>query len=515
MADHTLYDRHGMPIKTEPKALEKETDFTNVGRFSRSFDDSIASGLRPRNVPRILKAAADGDMFDFLTLAEEMEEREPHYASVLGTRKRAVSSIDMTVDAASDSDGDNTIAAAVKELVEQPDFIDMLDDALDGIGKGYAVIEMMWDTRSPVWMPRDFVWQDPRLFQFDRQKRRTLEIRQEGNKDGLPLTPAKFITHMPKLKSGKPVRAGLARVAVWSFVLKSYTLKDWAQFCEVFGMPLRVGKYHANASDEDKRKLMRAVLSIASDAAGIIPQGMDIEFIQNGARGGDSVFGHLAKFLDEQVSKIVLGQTMTADSGSSRAQAEVHNEVRLDVKAADARQLEASLNKDVIRPFVDVNFGRQERYPAVRLPVQEPEDLERLANVLAKLVPLGLRVSSAEVRDRAGFSDPDEDAEILGAPVQDTEGSDTDPAKNRRKASNSAQTANDLLDEIGADELSQWETQMDPLLQPVRDLVNGAGSLEEILTGLEDLTDKMDDSELARGINRARLKARGVGDVMD
>lgn len=515
MADHVFYDRHGLPIKAEPKALSKETDFTSVGRFSRSFDESIASGLRPRNVPRILKAANDGDMFDFLTLAEEMEEREPHYGSVLGTRKRAVSSIDMTVDAASEAEADKTIAEAVKMLVEQPDFIDMLDDALDGLGKGYAVVEMMWDTKSPVWMPRDFVWQDPRLFQFDKQKKRTLEIRQEGNKDGLPLAPAKFITHMPKLKSGKPVRAGLARVAVWSFVLKSYTIKDWAQFCEVFGMPLRVGKYHANASDDDKRKLMRAVMSIASDAAGIIPQGMDIEFIQNGARGGDSVFGHLAKFLDEQVSKIILGQTMTTDNGSSKAQAEVHNEVRLDVKAADARQLEAALNKDVIRPFVDVNFGQQKRYPAVRLPVQEPEDLERLANVLHKLVPLGLRVSAAEVRDRAGFSDPDEEAEILGAPAESGADEDTGNARNRRKATNNVHAADDLLEEIGADELSQWETQMDPLLQPVRDLVNGAGSFEEILTGLEGLTADMDETALARGLNRARLKARGVGDAMD
>ena len=515
MADHVFYDHHGYPVKTSAKSLAEETDFLSVSRFSRRFDDSIASGLRPRAVPRILKAANEGDMFDFLTLAEEMEEREPHYGSVLGTRKRAVSSIDITVDAAGESDQDKMIAGAVKELVDQPDFIDMLDDALDGLGKGYAVVEMVWDTLSPIWMPRDFIWQDPRLFQFDKQKKRRLEIRQENERDGLPLSHGKFITHMPKLKSGKPVRAGLARVAVWSFILKSYTLKDWAQFCEVFGMPLRVGKFHPNASEEDKRKLMRALLSIASDAAGIIPQGMEIEFIQSTARGGDSVFGHLAKFLDEQVSKAVLGQTMTADSGSSRAQAEVHNDVRLDVKAADARQLEAALNKDVIRPFVDVNFGRQKRYPAVRLPVQEPEDLERLANVLSKLVPLGLRVSSAEVRDRAGYSEPDEDAEILGAPAQDETGTDKNAAQNRRKAVNSGQSADDLIEEIGADELAQWEPQMDPLLKPVRDLVNGADSLEEILIGLEGLTDKMDETALAQAVNRARLKARGVGDAAD
>ncbi|MBD8890909.1 DUF935 domain-containing protein [Roseibium litorale] len=507
MAEHVFYDRHGLPMKTSAKTLASETDFTSVGRFSRSFDESVASGLRPKAVPGILKAAAEGDMFDFLTIAEEMEEREPHYGSVLGTRKRAVSSIDMTIEAASTNDKDQTIAKACAELINQPDFIDMLDDALDGLGKGYAAVEMMWDTKSPIWMPRDFVWQDPRLFQFDKDHRRKLKIREEGNPVGLPLSPGKFVTHMPKLKSGKPVRSGLARVAIWSFILKSYTIKDWAQFCEVFGMPLRVGKYHPNASEDEKRKLMRAVLQIASDAAGIVPQGMDIEFIETSARGGDAVFGHFAKYLDEQVSKIVLGQTMTTDSGSSRAQAEVHNEVRLDIKAADARQLEATLNKDIIRPFVDVNFGRQERYPTVKLPVQEPEDLERLANVLERLVPLGLTVAVADVRDRVGFSDPPEGAEVLQAPAASR------PAANRRKAVNTTETADDLLDEIGQDELAQWERQMDPIVKPIRDLVNGAGSLGEILEGLNQLAGNMDESELARGINRARLKARGVGDV--
>lgn len=512
MADkaHVFYDAQGNPLKANPKTLASEGEVSRVGRMSRTFDDTIASGLTPRKVPRILKAAAEGDMFDFLTLAEEMEEREPHYMSVLGTRKRAVSSINMTIEAASDADGDQTIAAACRELIEQPDFIDMIDDAMDGLGKGFSVIEMIWDTKSPVWMPRDFIWQDPRLFQFDKAKHRQLNIRVEGNEAGISLQHGKYVTHLPKLKSGKPQRAGLARVAIWSFILKSYTLKDWAAFCEVFGMPLRVGKYHPSASDDEKRKLMRAVLSIASDAAGIIPQGMDIEFIETSARGGDAVFGHFAKYLDEQVSKLVLGQTMTTDSGSSRAQAEVHNEVRLDIKQADARQLEAALNKDIIRPFVDLNFGRQKRYPEVTLPVTEPEDLERMAAVLDKLVPLGLKVAAGEVRDRVGFSDPPEGAEVLQATPTPKK------AENRRRARNaSGETADELIEQIGADELADWETQMDPLVQPVRDLVNGASSFEEILEGLSGLAGQMDDSVLARGINRARLKSRGVGDVKD
>ncbi|MBB9266532.1 DUF935 family protein, partial [Escherichia coli] len=43
---------------------------------------SIASGLNPGRLAGILRNAADGTTRDFFILAEEMEERDLHYASV-------------------------------------------------------------------------------------------------------------------------------------------------------------------------------------------------------------------------------------------------------------------------------------------------------------------------------------------------------------------------------------------------------------------------------------------------
>lgn len=73
---------------------------------------------------------------------------------------------------------------------------------------------------------------------------------------------------------------------------------------------------------------------------------MKIEFeeIANAA-GGAELFERLAEWLDKQISKAVLGQTMTTDDGSSQSQANVHNEVRMDILRADAKQLAATLNR--------------------------------------------------------------------------------------------------------------------------------------------------------------------------
>ena len=143
-------------------------------------------------------------------------------------------------------------------------------------------------------------------------------------------------------------------------------------------MPLRIGRYSEGAREEHKQLLKAAVAGLGSDAAAILPESMRIEFEQVGNVGGaKDLFLHLAEWLDRQTSKAVLGQTMTTDDGSSQSQANIHNEVRLDILKSDARQLEVTLNRDLIKPFIDLNFGPQAVYPRLVLHVDvETEDLK-------------------------------------------------------------------------------------------------------------------------------------------
>ena len=61
----------------------------------------VATGLTPRGLARLLRDANDGDHTAYLTLAEEMEERDPHYAAVLGTHKQTISGLPVVVESAS------------------------------------------------------------------------------------------------------------------------------------------------------------------------------------------------------------------------------------------------------------------------------------------------------------------------------------------------------------------------------------------------------------------------------
>lgn len=558
MADSTILDHNGQPFKktelSKQIAAPSMTGIRNIWNFGAQ-----AEWLSPERLAQILRDAAEGDADAYLTLAEEIEERDPHYGSVLGTRKRAVSGLPTMVEAATDDKKDQDIADAVRVLIRRPEFHDMADDLLDALGKGFSVVEMNWDTKRTTWEPRTrneritdndgkSEWQevegyehrDPRFFQFDRITGKQLRIKDEANMlDGLPLPPHKFIVHKPRLKTGLPIRGGLARLVAVSYMCKSYTVTDWLAFAEVFGMPLRVGRYNPNATPADINTLINAIANIGTDAAAAIPDTMRIDFESPGnVSGGADVFKNLAEWLDKQVSKAVLGQTASTEGTPGKlGNDDAQDDVRTDILRADARQLSNTINKHLVRSFVDLNFGPQEHYPRVEFQVIEPEDTAALTAALKELVPLGLKVEASVIRDKLGLPDPEPGAELLGAQQQTPAPTPTPtpaPALNQQHhgchcahctgtatAINRQQPdqAEQVLDELEQDGLANWQQQIDPVLQPIRDLLESADSAEAFAEGLQDLIDEMDtnavESELVSKLAVQMFLASGVGDGAD
>ncbi|UNE53518.1 DUF935 domain-containing protein [Bartonella machadoae] len=528
-----LVDQWGRALKV--KGLEREVAAPTIGGVRDVWSQTLVSGLTPLQLADILQQAAQGTPEQFFQLADEMEERDLHYRAVLGMRKNALTGVEPGVIAASESALDKKIADAVYEVIRAPTFVDdYVTDLLDALGKGYAVVETLWDKSATAWWPVAWKWRDQRFFQLDRRDGFHLRLKEEdGSQDGSELPAYKFSIHRPKLKSGLPIRTGLARLAAWAFLFKSYTLKDWMAFLEIYGMPLRLGKYGASSSHEERRVLIQAVRDLSSDAAAIIPKEMEIEFIEAAGGSGNAVFAAKAEYLDRQISKGVLGQTMTTDDGSSFSQARIHENVRHDIARADARQLALTANRDLIVPFVDINFGRQERYPIVYWPISENEDIKALSDALAKLVPLGLHVGAQEVRNKIGFSQPTKEEDILKSPdhvigdearqeggeeskgtsvCADCGGSfDVSLTREHKSGGEQGGDHHDELDQLSEEALSDWEEDLEPLLKPFKKLVEQAKSYEDILKGLDELLGEMNHHALAARLAKVQMIARGLG----
>ena len=204
-----------------------------------------------------------------------------------------------------------------------------------------------------------------------------------------------------------------------------------------------------------------------------------------------------------------------------RDRATVHNDVREDIQRADARHLGVSLNRDLVKPFIDLNYGVQRRYPNVRIHVPEPEDLKQLVAALKDLVPLGLKVESSVISDKLGLPDPAKDADILMpeqqvlSTVQSASNQSLKTAQNRESVVNESEPDFDAIAEAEDD----WEVQLAPLIDPIERLAQRVteegGNEEDFLARLGEVLDEMDETELVRRLASSTFKARGLGDARD
>jgi phage gp29-like protein len=523
-----LVDPQGNPIQTEDLTTEHAAPSV-FGLRQAWFESGISAGLTPARMAAILRDAAMGNSHDYLTLAEDMEERDLHYAGVLGVRKRAVMTLPITVEAATDDKQDIALAEDIRQLIKKPSFRHLLRDLLDGLGKGYSVCEINWQTTASKWTPKHYHWRDPRYFIYAQNNPQDLRIRDEKDMFGIAIPAYKFIIHTPRLKTGIPIRGGLARLAAISYMCKAYTIKDWLTFAEIYGVPMRLGKYGSGANKDDIAILKRAVFSLGTDAAAVIPESMQIEFqnVVNATSNGD-LFKNLAEWLDKQLSKAILGQTATTEGttgklGNDKAQ----QEVREDIRDSDAFELATTINRDLIKPYIDLNYGVQENYPQLTIRKQDSTDLESLAKNLSVLVPLGLRVSESEVRDKFGLSDPKPDEIILGQQPDQTATNGqkaTTPAHMQgcgcgcqSKAINSEQapepTATTHI-------LERLQTVMNPLqtsfIDQIRELVNNVTDFEDLQVKLLQMA-QQDISQQADMLAKAMTLAELVGrtDIID
>lgn len=557
-----LVDHLGRPLKASKRLTETVAGATIAGVRS-VLSGHPEAGLEPRRLNQLMRAAESGDAVSYLELAEAMEEKDLHYLSVLQTRKRAVSQLPITVEAADESADAEGDAELVRAWLKRDQLEDELFDILDAIGKGYSVVEIVWETTASLWSPRRLIWRDPRWFRFDRVDGETLRLVGDNGLDE-ELEPFKYLVHVHKAKSGLAIRGGLARAAAWAYLFKNYAVKDWVGFAEIYGLPFRLGRYDAAATETDKRQLLEALAQMGADAAGIIPKTTEVEFVDGkGGSADGALFRGLAEYMDQQVSKAVLGQTATTDAvatGLGGGLGQVHNDVRGDIERADAKLLAATLNQQLVQPMVMLNRGVRSAYPRLVIGREESVDAKAAMEVAGALIDRGLEVPASWGRKlirapepKAGepllkpaaapslpgpAAEPPETPETAGdgSPAPETRSDPKRPprplleplkrgsggeaeATADRTAVNAAEppAAPDAIDRfIGAQldaEDGGWEALMAPVVEPLRDLMAEARDLEDARDRLIGLLDAMDGERLAELLARAGFNARLAGEA--
>jgi len=312
------------------------------------------------------------------------------------------------------------------------------------------------------------------------------------------------------------------------YLFKNYGIKDWVAFSEIFGMPLRLGKYDSGANQSDKDALVAAIQSLGSDAAGIISSSTEIEFVQAlNSAGTDSLYEALADFCDRQVSKAVLGQTATQEGTPGKlGNEDAQDRVRRDLVRADCQALEKTVRQQLIRPLVGYNFGWDKPLPWFKILFEPPEDLAQLSKVYKNIRGIGQPMSVEHVADRFKIPLPKDGETLLGDMRPEPSDKNTPLAarlypqghfsderalviaSGKKMDSGANLDAADLLaDSLGRDTLPSTDAMMAVLKR----LVEESASLEELRDSLIDRFDEMDPAEQGALIARALLIAEASG----
>ena len=184
------------------------------------------------------------------------------------------------------------------------------------------------------------------------------------------------------LEAGKPRDLGLFLKCSTNALSKKNMLAFWDGFGEIFGMPIRIAKTTSqNPKDIDKVEDM--LRSMGAAFWGVFQEGTEIDIKESSRGDAYNVYDRRIDRANSEMSKCILNQTMTIDSGSSLSQSEVHLDVLENVVNIDEKFQANTVNNRLI-PFMARHGFPVEGYRFVwdDTPTYTPEQIRQTEQML-------------------------------------------------------------------------------------------------------------------------------------
>lgn len=492
------------PILQEIASIERDINRMTFGNILRNEDDTL-----------LTRGAGKG-----LKIYDELE-RDCHAAADLGKRKLAVIARPWDVTPASEDAIDVEAADLVRMALERIQFDLITENFLDATLKGFSVGEVMWEVVDGKVLPKDIIARNQRRFVMTLQGDARL-ITRDAMMEGIELPARKFIVHRFGAKDGSPYGCGLGSKLFWPVMFKRQSITFWMVFADKFGSPTAHGKYPVGSTAGEQAKLLAALQAISQDAGIITPEGMDIALIEAARSGTVDTYEKLCRYMDEQISKAVLGGTMSTTAspgGLGSGQADVQNEVRLEVSKADADLLSATLQRTLVQWIVEYNLPGA-KLPAVYRNFSNAEDLKARAERDKLIYELGYEPSEQYIIETYGdgwtkrtvvLSNPGSQF-FPGQPGD--EGAANDALAFAEQLVKQAGLNADAQDSIvaAADAIgSEWKKLIGGRVDDLRSMLDDTGDLQLFRERMDELLDAAPNAGLQEAIARANFAGHVLG----
>lgn len=513
-----------------------QTDLAEITATGRVLSDHPSNFITPAKMKQIFDDAENGDITAQHELFMDIEERDSAIFANIQTRKRAALGVDWMIQAPRNATpAEEKLRDEVDELFYQiGNLEDLIIDCMDAVGHGFSALEIEWAFNGKVWYPNAFIHRPQSWFKWDKLDNLLLKTPQ--NQTGEPLRPYGWVVHTHKSRSTQAARNNLFRTLAWLYMFKHYSIHDFAEFLELYGMPIRIGKYGAGATKDEKQTLKRALAEIGHNAAGIMPESMSIELhnaANAGGASGNNPFLQMVDWCEKSIARLILGQTLTSGAdgkSSTNALGNVHNEVRRDLLISDVKQLGQTFTQQIILPYLLINFPNVDptRIPTFEFDTKEPADLALFADSLPKLVDIGLQIPANWARDKLGIPEVQEGEAVLGRVAQPTQAIGLSDRVVKSSLAHcpcgcggkvhafSTQSGFDgqafldsSLDE--ALENVDFNAQLDPMIKQVVAMLHRCGSYEEASEKLAELYPKLHSKQHFDYLNKAMFLSELLG----
>lgn len=345
--------------------------------------------------------------------------RDDQVSATFAQRRHAVISRPWSVTPGGNKRQDKLAAKMVEDTLNLLDWDTITDHMLYARFHGFGAAEILWQVKGGQLCIQDIRVRNRRRFGFAGDFE--LRLLTTSNPMGEPVPERKFwVASVGASHADEPYGLGLGHALYWPVFFKRSGARFWATYLEKYGAPTAMGTFRRGTEQAERNTLLQALQSIATEAGIIVPEGVEVKLLE-ASRGGNAGYETWMNYWDGAIAKIVLGQTMTTDNGSSYSQASVHYDVRQDIVAADADLVCQSANNSWVKWLIDYNLPGA-AYPHIWRDMEDAEDLKERSNRDKALFELGYKLKEDAVARVYG-----DDYEIVQPPEPEPEQSQPEP----------------------------------------------------------------------------------------
>lgn len=492
---------------------KKGSLFQEIATRGASIDFFSLGMYLPDPDPVLKKMGKDQKVYKELTT-------DARVGSNMASRKAGVLSMEWGIDRGK---AKSRHAKPVEQLFARLKVNRILQQVLDAVFFGYQPLEVLWENREGMIVPRDIVAKPREWFCFSEGNE--LLLRTKENYNGIPVPERKFLCPVYNSSYENPYGERTLSRVFWPVTFKKGGLKFWVNFVERFGTPWVIGKLPRGTDKAKIDDLADMLEAMVTDAVAVIPDDSSVEIIEAAGKSASSdLHRSLVEWCNSEISTAILGHAGASESTPGKLGGEdTAGDVKQELVDGD-RNLAVETINTLIGWIHELNFGVGEP-PSFSLWQEEDVDTE-LAERDKTLSETGVKFSKKYFTKAYGFEEDDIEEVSAGPtgiqpqPQPPAEFSAhrhcphcsgahfADPGNDRAPLFPDQAAVDDLVGSLSPKDL---QTQMEGILKPVIDLIGQGKSHEQILNLLAEAYPDMRDEAVEEMLTRAIFVSEAWG----